>query len=123
MTKLGIQNFTVPEGWLDKCKQRNNVRSYAVSGESGNVNMTTAENWKISLSALIEEYDLEHVFDIHKTGFFLRCLPNLTFSYVSESFKGGNQGKNRFTVVLIFSAEGKKLTQMFIRNLKKSSML
>ena len=111
--KLGISNFKASEGWLDKWKKRNNVRSYIISGESGNIDLVTAENWKRSISTLIAGYDLENVFNMDETGFF-RCLPDSTLSHVSESCKGGKQGKNRLTVVLTCSALGEKLKPMII---------
>jgi hypothetical protein len=44
-SELGVEggDFLASEGWLQKWKQRNNVRSYKISGESGNVNLECAE--------------------------------------------------------------------------------
>ena len=118
-SRLGMQEFKASQGWLDKWKQRNNVRCYAISGDSGNVDLETASDWKRSLSMLIDGYELENVFNMDETGFFFRCLPDSTLSHVSEACKGGKQGKNRLTVALTCSAVGEKLVPMIIGKSKK----
>ena len=112
--RLGIQDFRASQGWLDKWKSRNNVKSYAISGESGNIDLVTASNWKQALPALIGGYELKNVFNMDETGLFFRCLPDSTLSHVSDTCKGGKQGKNRLTVVLTCSALGEKLKPMII---------
>ena len=118
-SRLGMQEFKASQGWLDKWKQRNNVRCYAISGDSGNVDLETASNWKRSLSMLIDGYELENVFNMDETGFFFRCLPDSTLSHVSESCKGGKQGKNKLTVALTCSTVGEKLVPMILGKSKK----
>ncbi|KAH6592088.1 hypothetical protein BASA61_004724, partial [Batrachochytrium salamandrivorans] len=50
--------------------KRNNVRSYKISGESGNVDLAGAEQWKSSLTTMFTGYDLRNVFNMDETGFF-----------------------------------------------------
>ena len=112
---LGVANqFSASEGWLQKWKQRNNVRSYKVCGESGNVDLEAAAQWKTSLTSLISGYDLKNVFNMDETGFFFRALPDSTLNHVAESCKGGKQGKDRVTVALTCSAMGEKLPPLII---------
>jgi hypothetical protein len=75
---LGTQvgDFSASEGWLQKWKQRNNVRSYRISGESGCIDVERAEQWKSYMSTLLTGYDLANVFNMDKTGFFFRALPD-----------------------------------------------
>ena len=72
-SRLGMQEFKASQGWLDKSKQRNNVRCYAISGDLGNVDLETASDWKRSLSMLIDGYELENVFNMDETASFFRC--------------------------------------------------
>ncbi len=88
------------EGWLQKWKQRNNVRSYKISKKSGNVDLECVEQWKLSLKTFLIGYDLKNVFNMDETSFFFRALPYSTLSHVKQLCKGGKQGKDRITVVL-----------------------
>jgi hypothetical protein len=66
--------FSASKGWLQKWKQCNNVRSYKINEESGNVNLEHVEQWKSSLKTLLIGYDLKNVFNMDETGFFfMRC--------------------------------------------------
>jgi hypothetical protein len=69
-------DFSASEGWLQKWKQHNNVRSYKISGEFGNVNLERVEQWKSSLKTLMIGYDLKNVLNMDETSFFFRVLPN-----------------------------------------------
>jgi transposase len=82
--KLGIKggDFSTSEGWLHKWKQHNNVRSYKISGEFGNVDLERAEQWKLSLNTFMIGYDLKNVFNMDETGFFFRMLVDSTLSHV-----------------------------------------
>ena len=114
--ELGIEatDFTASEGWLQKWKQRNNVRSYKVSGESGHVDLERAGQWKSCLESMLTGYDLKNVFNMDETGFFFRALPDSTLSHIKDSCKGGKQGKDRVTVALTCSAMGEKLPPWII---------
>ncbi|KAH6583653.1 hypothetical protein BASA61_007879 [Batrachochytrium salamandrivorans] len=71
-TQIGAVSVTFQpqKGWLQKWKQRNNVRSYKINGESGNVDLAGAEQWKLSLTTMFTGYDLRNVFNMDETGFF-----------------------------------------------------
>ncbi len=110
VSELGVKggDFSTSEGWLQKWKQHNNVRSYKISGESKNVDLEHVEQWKSSLKTLLIKYDLKNVFNMDEMGFFFRAQPNSTLSHVKQSCKGGKQGKDRITVVLTCSTLGEK---------------
>ncbi|KAH6579503.1 hypothetical protein BASA61_010255 [Batrachochytrium salamandrivorans] len=58
-TQIGadVSEFSIPKGWLQKWKQRNNVQSYKINGESGNVDLVGAEQWKSSLTTMFTDLD------------------------------------------------------------------
>ncbi|KAH6565454.1 hypothetical protein BASA60_009889 [Batrachochytrium salamandrivorans] len=72
-TQIGtdVGEFSVSKDWSQKWKQRNNVQSYKISGESGNVDLAGAEQWKSSLTTMFTGYDLRIVFNMDETGVFL----------------------------------------------------
>ncbi|KAL2630270.1 hypothetical protein R1flu_014956 [Riccia fluitans] len=90
--ELGVEggDFSASEGWLHKWKERNNVRSYKISGESGNVDLERAEQWKSTLKSLLLGYDLKNVFNMDETVFF-RALPDATLNHAKQSCNGGKQ--------------------------------
>jgi hypothetical protein len=116
VSELGVEggDFSASEGWLQKWKQRNNVCSYKINGESGNVNLECVEQWKSSLKTLLIGYDLKNVFNMDETGFFFCALPDSTLSHVKQLCKGGKQGKDRVTMVLTCSTLGEKLSPWII---------
>jgi len=101
-------DFKASNGWLEKSKSRHNVKSYAISGESGNINVTVADEWKAALIILCEGFSPENIFNMDKKRFFFRALPNSTLNQSSKSCS------NRITVVLTYSATGEKLKPIVI---------
>ena len=82
-------NFKVSNGWLEKWKERHNVKSYAIFEESENVDMIDkAEKWKAFLASLCYEYIPADIFNMDETGYFDHALPNSTLNQVSKSRKG-----------------------------------
>jgi hypothetical protein len=83
-SELGVKggDFSALEGWLQKWKQRNNVRLYKISGESRNVDLECTEQWKSSLKTFLIGYDLKNVFNMDETGFFFHALLDSTLSHV-----------------------------------------
>jgi hypothetical protein len=69
---------------------------------------------EIVLKTLLIGYDLKNVFNMDETSFFYRVLPDSTLNHVKQSCKGGKQGKDRITVVLMCSALGEKLSPWII---------
>jgi hypothetical protein len=113
-------DFSASEGWLQKWKQRNNVSSYKINGESRNVDLEHVEQWKLSLKTLLIGYDLKNVFNMDETGFFFLALPDSTLSHGKQSCKGGKQGKDRITMVLTCFALGEKLPPWIIDKSKNT---
>ena len=68
-------NFKASNGWLEKWKKRHNVKSYAICGESGNVDIDKAEEGKAFLASLCDGYTPANIFNMDETGYFYRDLP------------------------------------------------
>ena len=69
-------NFKASNGWLEKWKKRHNVKSYAICGESGNVDIDKAEEWKAFLASLCDGYTPADIFNMDETGYLYCALPN-----------------------------------------------
>ncbi|KAH6595415.1 hypothetical protein BASA50_005827 [Batrachochytrium salamandrivorans] len=67
---VDVGGFLASKDWSQKWKQRNNVQSYKINGESGNVDLVGAEQWKSSLTTMFTGYDLRIVFNMNETGVF-----------------------------------------------------
>ncbi len=83
-SELGVKggDFSASEGWMQKWKQRNNVRSYKINEEFGNVDLERAKQWKSSLKTLLIGYDMKNVFNMDEISFFFCALPYSTLNHV-----------------------------------------
>jgi hypothetical protein len=120
VNELGVEggDFSALERWLQKWKQRNNVQSYKINEESGNVDLECAEQWKSSLKTLPIGYDLKNVFNMDETSSFFCALLDSTLSHVKQFCKGGKQGNDRIIMVLTCFAFEKKLPPWIISESK-----
>ena len=105
---LGIADFRGSNGWLQKWKERYNIRQVVISGESGDVQGDTVESWKERLPEILRGFRKEDIWDLDETGCFWKALPNCGFVQKGRECKGGKQSKQRLTVVCIANAAGGK---------------
>uniref|UniRef100_F6WUM2 HTH CENPB-type domain-containing protein n=1 Tax=Xenopus tropicalis TaxID=8364 RepID=F6WUM2_XENTR len=106
-TRLGIDNFTASNGWIDRFKKRYNVVYKAVCGESKSVDIDTVTNWKTNqLPCYLEGYELKNIFNTDETGLFFNVLPGKTFCFRGEDCHGGKLSKLRLTVLFTTNADG-----------------
>ena len=101
-------------GWLKSFKNRYNIKSSVLSGESADVNIETVEDWIKRIPSIIEGYELRDIFNADKTGLFFRGLPDKSLVNKSDERKGGKKAKERITVLPACSAEGEKLDPLII---------
>ena len=95
--------FVASDGWLDNWKTRYNVSCCTFCGESGNIDMKTAEEWKESLSQICSGYDSADIFNMDKTGYFYRALPTKTLSQKGSECKGEKLAKDQITLAFTCS--------------------
>lgn len=105
-TRLGIDNFTASNGWIDRFKKRHNIVYNTVCGESRSVDGATVEDWKNRLPSLVQEYEPRNIFNADETGLFYNLLPSKTLSFRGESCHGGKHSKQRLTVLLFTNCDG-----------------
>ena len=53
---MGISEFKASNGWLQKWKQRYNIKQVSICGESGDVQGDTVTSWKEHLPEIVSGY-------------------------------------------------------------------
>ncbi|XP_063243689.1 tigger transposable element-derived protein 4-like [Bacillus rossius redtenbacheri] len=113
--RLGIDDFSASNGWIDRFRQRHNVVYKVVCGESKSVDEETADVWKnTSLKEQLEGYSAKDVFNADETGLFYCVLPNKTLCFKGEKCHGGKLSKNRITILLLTNADGSEKFPLFV---------
>jgi hypothetical protein len=139
---LGIQNFKASDGWLAKFKKRHHIRSYLKSGEGQSAPIETLDEERIRLQEVINQYDLNDVFNCDETGkeydacdfdlFILMFACLLALYWQLEPSRtlamapviGVKKSKNRATLLLTCNATGtEKLRPLFIHYFKNPRAL
>ena len=78
--RLRIDGFKASNGWLQKWKVSHNLKCRTVSGESGEVSVSTTQSWKERLPEIMEGYDEKNIFNMDETGCFWKALPEKGFA-------------------------------------------
>jgi Tc5 transposase-like DNA-binding protein/CENP-B-like protein len=65
-----INNFIASNGWIDKFKQRHNLKEYIKWGEAKSAPLETLDEERKILREIIKNYDLNDVFNCDETGNF-----------------------------------------------------
>ena len=66
--KLGITGFKGSNGWLEKWKNKYNVKQLKVIGETGDVVCETIDSWKERLPEIVHGYSKEDIWNLDETG-------------------------------------------------------
>lgn len=59
--RLHIDGFKVSNGWLKKWKTSHNLKFRTVSGESGEVSVSTTQSWKERLPEILEGFEVKAI--------------------------------------------------------------
>lgn len=75
--RLGITDFAASNGWIDRFRKRHGIAYKTVSGEAASVSIKTVEDWKSTLSSVIEGHESRNIYNAYETGlFFFRVKPS-----------------------------------------------
>ncbi|KAL4233818.1 hypothetical protein ACF0H5_008496 [Mactra antiquata] len=111
---LGLEDFKASNGWLHKFLKRHNLSCKMMSGERGDVNSNTVEEWKSRLPKICEGYELRDIFNMDESGIFFKSGGRTTYCDKNVQCAGGKRAKDRVTVALCASATGEKLKPLVI---------
>ncbi|XP_005102045.1 tigger transposable element-derived protein 4 [Aplysia californica] len=113
--ELGDVDFKASPGWLDRFRRRHGIAYQTMSGEAASVNQTVVSDWqKTVLSALLKDYSPRDIFNAGETGLFFRCLPDKTDTFKGKKCTGGQQAKDRLTVMVAANMDGSEKLPLLV---------
>lgn len=113
--QLGLGDVEVTLSWINRWKQRHNVISKKISGESGCVDDRIVKDWlATTLPLIFADFDPSDIFNADETGVFWCAMPKQTLAFKGQLCKGGKQSKARLTVLVAASMTGEKLPLLVI---------
>jgi len=77
---LGIceQSFKYSQGWLEKFKNRHDIKLKKLAGEAGSVDMAVVQCERRRLQKLLSEYPPKNRFNYDETASFYKLQPSTT---------------------------------------------
>nr|XP_045593483.1 tigger transposable element-derived protein 7-like [Procambarus clarkii] len=115
--KMNIPDFRASEGWLQRFKNRHNIKNRKVCGESLSADTNSVEPFKRKLNDYIITNDLRRfqVYNADETGFNWKCLQNNTLaSRLDECVPGRKVNKEKVSAMLCANADGSHRTKSAI---------
>ena len=127
------QSFKASVGWLDKVKNRHNLKQVTLQGENAEVSSTSAEKARQELQTKLQTWDEDNIYNLDETACFFKLLPNKTISAGDdEKGRGMKRSKARITVMICCNATGshklpvlvigKSKTPRALKNVKMNNM-
>nr|XP_045611295.1 tigger transposable element-derived protein 7-like [Procambarus clarkii] len=115
--KMNIPDFRASEGWLQRFKNRHNIKNRKVCGESLSADTDSVEPFKRKLNDYIITNDLRRfqVYNADETGFNWKCLQNNTLATrLDECVPGRKVNKEKVSAMLCANADGNHRTKSAI---------
>ncbi|KFD46780.1 hypothetical protein M513_12361 [Trichuris suis] len=108
-TQEEAKPFIASSGWLYRVKNRLNLKSIKVTGESASADYAAAASFPAELKRIIADgsYHPKQVFNCDETALFWKRMPNRTYIHKSAKRAPGFKAfKDRVTLVLCGNAAG-----------------
>lgn len=105
-TKLGIQNFSASNGWLEGFKRRHDIAFKKAARESKSVDQGVCNHWTEDLPNLLKGYESDDIYNADEIALFFKCLPDKTFTFKGEKCHGDKQSKERLTLLQCVNMSG-----------------
>ena len=104
---FGIEDFHCSNGWMDRLKQRHDLRFRSISGKQGEVCNDTTSSWlKDVLPKLIEAYQPTDIYNADETDLFYQLMSNKTPARKEDDCSGMKKSKQRVTLLLGANMDG-----------------
>jgi hypothetical protein len=115
---LGIcdQSFKYSQGWLEKFKNRHDIKLKKLAGEAGSVDMAVVQCERRRLQKLLSEYPPKNRFNYDETASFYKLQPSTTLATSDRSSSGKKQSKERLTIGLCCNETGDEYIKPVIIN-------
>ena len=112
---LGYTDFSCSTGWLQRFKARHGIVFRKMCGESGSVTTDMTVDWILTkLSALLDEFRPEDIFNADETGLFWKCLPDKSLTLKGETCSGGKRSKDRITALVCANMTGSQKLPLLV---------
>ncbi|ETO82970.1 hypothetical protein F441_02909 [Phytophthora nicotianae CJ01A1] len=85
---IDAKQLRLSNGWLQKSKKRNGIRSHTLCGEGGSVEDDAVRDARLQLQDEVACFDPENVLNFDETALFYRLAPNRTKSIVNGHRSG-----------------------------------
>ena len=95
-TNPELDGFHASNGWLESSKITYGIRetTTVISGEAGDVPITTVKAWMERLPELVKGYSLEDVLNMNELWLFFKILPQKGLVEKGKKGRGGKQVKS-----------------------------
>lgn len=117
--KLGHNDFTASNGWLDSFTYRHQLKLATLHGESADVDPEVCAQWREKLPEIMQGYKPEDIYNCDECGISMRSIPTRSLIRKGEKAGGTKSLKERFTVLFTASATGHKEKMWVIGKAKK----
>ena len=106
-----LRNFTASRGWTDKFVKRHSLRSVALYGEAGSVDVSGIDADIVALREKLGDYEPSNIYNVDETGLFFKFLPRRTYICTHEHKKSvrgtkAMKAKDRITAYVGTNADG-----------------
>ncbi|XP_029654472.1 tigger transposable element-derived protein 6-like [Octopus sinensis] len=85
---MGLNKFKASNGWLEKFKQRHELKFRTLSGESASADHAIILNFLSELNIKVEQYGKENIFNCDETSLFIKLTPRKSFVKTGDSARG-----------------------------------
>ena len=104
---LGITDFKASVGWLERWKERHNIKFKKQHGEKQDADDFGAERWVMeALPDIIKDYEPRDIFNADETGLYWRAIPDGTLAFKNCETSGSKIPKERVTLLLACNMDG-----------------
>ena len=99
------------EGWLQRFKDRYNIRKRRQYGESGSVDMAAAAPRLETIQSIVAEYPSEDIYNVDEAGLQWLLTPDIT---LATRTLHGKKKKDRITIAACSNATGNDKLEMWV---------
>jgi len=120
---MGITDFSISNGWLEKFKKRNDIKSQIRLGEAGEAAGLDFDSMRTELQSILANWDENNIFNCDETALFWKLEPKRTMVKGGGRQARKKKPKDRVTVMLATSVNGEKLPPVFIHKYQTPAAL
>lgn len=103
--ELGVTDFAYSNGWLHRFKQRHDISSHVLCGESAGVDVNLIQDGRQRAKEAASKFHPRDVYNMDETGLFFRMTPDRSLTTPAYT-KGTKKNKDRITVALCTNSDG-----------------